>query len=360
MYKNSKISSYQLFALLAGFMIGSTLIISPASVAKNESWLAFLLGALGGTVLLGMYVWIARLNPSYTLIGILKKSFGKVLGSVIAILYVWYFCHLAALVLRNFGEYSLATAYPETPILFVIICFALIVVFAVRSGIEVLGRISEVFAVILLVVLAFVFIALIPEFEIDNFKPFMSQGIEPVFKTAFETMTFPFGETIAFLMVFKHVNKQKNLFKASLSSLLFVTVLLLNAIVRNLMVLGADMMSRQVFPSHTVFRLIPGVDVAPLLDVNLTVAGVVKVGICIYAIATGVTELLKLEDYKPFVLPLTAFVVSLSIWVYGSLMEMMQWASEVWPYYSIPFQIVIPFVLLVISLIKNTHKINTQ
>ncbi len=353
MYRNLKISSYQLFALLSGFMIGSTLIISPASAAKNEAWLAFLLGAVGGTGLLCMYVWIAGLNPSCTLIEMLKKRFGKVLGSVFSILYIWYFFHLAALVLRNFGEYSLATAYPETPILFVIICFALIIVLAVRSGIEVMGRMSEVFAVLLVLVLAFVFLALITEFDIDNFKPFMAQGIKPVIKTAFETLAFPFGETVTFLMVFKHTNKQKKLFKASLFSILFVSVLLLSAIVRNLMVLGADMVSREVFPSHIVFRLIPGLDVDPLLDVNLTVAGVIKVGICIYAAATGITELIKLDDYKPFVLPLVAFAVSLSIWIYGSFMEMVQWAIEVWPYYSIPFQIVIPFILLIFSLIKN-------
>ncbi|MFZ5989175.1 MAG: hypothetical protein ACOYWZ_18935 [Bacillota bacterium] len=124
-------------------------------------------------------------------------------------------------------------------------------------------------------------------------------------------------------------------------------------IVRNIMVLGADMASRDVFPSHIVFRLIPGLDVDPLLDVNLTVAGIIKVGICVYAASVGIAELLNLDDYKPFVIPISTFAVVLSIWVYGSLMEMMQWASEVWPYYSIPFQIVIPSILMVGSIFNR-------
>jgi spore germination protein KB len=276
-----------------------------------------------------------------------------VAGKIITILYIWYFTHLSALVLRNFGEYSLTTAYPETPILFIIICFSLIVALSVWSGIEVMGRISEVFLAILIVIVVFVFFAMITSFDFDNLKPFMSQGVKPVINTAFGILTFPFGETIAFLMVFPHVNKQENLYKASIASIIIVGVLLLCVIVRNIMVLGADMASRDVFPSHIVFRLIPGLDVDPLLDVNLTVAGIIKVGICVYAASVGIAELLNLDDYKPFVIPISTFAVVLSIWVYGSLMEMMQWASEVWPYYSIPFQIVIPFILMVGSIFNR-------
>lgn len=353
MYKDSKISSYQLFTLLSGFMIGSALIISPSTGANNDAWLSFLIGLSAGSVLLILYVSISRLNPSSTLIGILIKNFGKVLGILVSILYIWYFVHLAALVLRNFGEYSLTTAYPETPILFVIICFTFIVILSVRSGIEVIGRISEIFALILIVVLTIVFISLISKFEFDNFKPVLSKGMKPVLRSAFEVTAFPFGETVVFLMVFKYTNKQNRLYRASLFSLLFTGSLLLSAIIRNLMVLGTGMTSKDVFPSHIVFRLIPGLDVDPLLDINLTVAGIVKVGICFYAASTGIAELLSLDDYRPFVLPLSAFIVSLSIWVYGSLMEMVQWATEIWPYYSIPFQILIPIILLIVSLIRR-------
>lgn len=353
MYRDAKISGYQLFTLLSGFMIGSALIVNAAGAAKVDAWLAFLIGLLSGTVLLMMYAAISRLNPSCTLIEILVRCFGSLFGKFIAILYIWYFIHLAALVLRNFGEFSVTTEFPETPILFVILCVACVTVYSVRSGIEVLGRMSEIFSLILGLVLTFVFFGIITKFDVSNLKPFMSQGVKPVIIAAFQVTTFPFGETVAFLMIFTHLNKQKELFKVSLFSLGFVGILLGSALIRNIMVLGADMVSRDVFPSHVVFRLIPGLDVDPLLDVNLTVAGIIKVGVCIYAAATGLTELLKLEDYKPFVLSLSAFTVSLSVWVYGSLLEMAKWAADVWPYYSIPFQIVIPLFLLAISLIRK-------
>ncbi len=353
MYKNSRISNYQLFTLLCGFMIGSSLIVSPAAGAKQEAWLAFLIGCIIGTILIAMYASIYRLNPSCTLIEALEKNFGKILGKGFAILYIWYFIHLASLVLRNFGEYSVITGYPETPILFIIVSFSLIVAFSVRSGIEVMGRISEIFLVILIVILVFVFFSLITAYDLENLKPFMSQGIKPIIKTAFGTVTFPFGEAIAFLMVFPYVNKQEKIVKTSIFSSLFVGLVLVEVILRNILVLGSDMASRDIFPSHIVFRLIPNLDVDPLLDVNLTVAGIIKAGICIYAASAGIVQLLNLDDYKPFVLPVTALVVSLSIWVFESIMEMLQWAADFWQYYSIPFQIIIPCILLIISFVRH-------
>jgi spore germination protein KB len=334
-------------------MIGSSLIVSPAAGAKQEAWLAFLIGCIVGTILIVMYASISRLNPSCTLIEILEKNFGKILGKGFAILYIWYFIHLASLVLRNFGEYSVVTGYPETPILFIIISFSLIIALSVRAGIEVMGRISEIFLVILTIILVFVFFSLITSYDFENLKPFMAQGIKPIIKTAFGIVSFPFGETIAFLMVFPHAIKQEKIMKTSIFSSLFVGFVLIEVILRNILVLGSDMVSRDIFPSHVVFRLIPGLDVDPLLDVNLTVAGIIKIGICIYAAAAGIAQLLNLDDYKPFVLPFTALAVSLSIWVYGSIMEMLQWATDIWPYYSIPFQIAIPCILLIISFIRH-------
>ncbi|KNY25601.1 GerAB/ArcD/ProY family transporter [Pseudobacteroides cellulosolvens] len=353
MYKNSKISNYQLFTLLCGFMIGSSLIVSPAAGAKQEAWLAFLIGCIIGTILIAMYASIYRLNPSCTLIEALEKNFGKILGKVFGVLYIWYFIHLTSLVLRNFGEYSVVTGYPETPILFIIVCFSLIIAFSVRAGIEVMGRISEIFLVILTAILVFVFFSLITSFDLENLKPFMTQGIKPIINTAFGIVTFPFGETIAFLMVFPHVIKQEKIMKTSIFSSLFVGLVLIEVILRNTLVLGSNMASRDIFPSHIVFRLIPNLDVDPLLDVNLTVAGIIKAGICIYAASAGIVQLLNLDDYKPFVLPFTALAVSLSIWIYGSIMEMLQWASDIWPYYSIPFQIVIPCILLILSFVRH-------
>lgn len=41
---------------------------------------------------------------------------------------------------------------------------------------------------------------------------------------------------------------------------------------------------------------------------------------------------------------------------FTNALDMMRWAGGVWPYYSIPFQIVIPVLLLVMSWIKGKRE----
>lgn len=103
---DTKISGIQLALLIIGFTFGSTAIMNPSYGAGQDAWLAFILGFIGGTTLLGIYVAIAHLNPGKNLYEILESFFGKYLGRGIGLLYVWYFIHLASLVLRNFGEFT--------------------------------------------------------------------------------------------------------------------------------------------------------------------------------------------------------------------------------------------------------------
>ena len=72
-----------------------------------------------------------------------------------------------------------------------------------------------------------------------------------------------------------------------------------------------------------------------------------------YAAAAAVAELFGISDYKAFILPMTAFAVVLSIWLYDNVMQMFIFANKVYPYYVLPFQIILPLLLLLVSFIKK-------
>lgn len=353
MVRDVKISGFQLSMLIIGFIFGSSAIMNPSAGVGQDAWLAYLIGLGGGFILMGIYVLIARLNPDKTLIEILRINFGKYLGSVIALFYIWFFIHLAALVLRNFGEYMNILVYAETPILFIIISYALVIAYLVKSGLEVMGRISEILVPLLPLLVFFLFLALIPVYETSSFSPFLEQGIAPVLKTAFSIVTFPFGETVIFLMIFPYLNKKENTLKSAHLSMLIAGLILINSTVRDLMVLGPDMFFRTVFPPAISTKLIPLAVLDPFIAVNLLIGGGVKISICLFAAVMGITQLLNLKNYKLFVLPTLTITIALSIWVYENTLQMIYWAADIYPYYAIPFQIIIPFILLIISLIRK-------
>ena len=360
MVKDYQISNRQLFSTISCFLIGSTVIITPAAAAKQNAWISLLFALAGGLVLISIYAAIARQNPMKTWVEILKDHLGKFTGSILAGFYIWYFIHLATLVLRNFGEYFIVINYNETPLVFVNLLFILVVAYITTLGIEVIGRISEVFLVILAVNIIIVFFLLVGLFDAENLKPVLEEGLQPVVSASFSLIAFPFGEAVVFLMLFPFVNKQKKVCKTSIFSYLFVGFFLLLVIIRNLMVLGADMAVRDVFPSHVVFRLIPGLDLDPIVDINFIIAGVVKISLCLTAAVMGLKYLFGLNNYKAMIIPVASFILPLSVWIYGSLPEMVQWATDIWPVYSIPFQIIIPVIVLIISSIKKRSRKRSQ
>lgn len=353
MSNKEKISNIQLTFLMMGYVFGSSSIISSSAAAKQDAWLAFLMGLLGGLALIGVYIAIYLLNPGKNLIEILEQVFGQILGSIIGLLYIWYFIHLGALVIRNFADFMVPSFYSSTPRIILSLVFIITVIFIVKKGIEIVARISDLFLPIVLFGIVATFFLLVTKYDIQNLFPFLEFGIKPVIKASFSVLTFPFGETVIFLMIFPLVNDKSRLTKSSYTAIIIIGLFLFGITVRDLLVLGPDMFTRTVFPPTISTKLIPLGNFDVLIAVNLLIGGVVKISVCLYGAVKGITHVFKIDDYRWFVLTTGLIMLSLSIWVYDNTPEMLLWASEIYPFYVVPFQIIFPSIILISSLLKN-------
>ena len=78
---------------------------------------------------------------------------------------------LSSAVLLTFCNYSNSISYPETSILFLSICYMLIIAFAVKIGLEAMGRISEVLMVLSILITALALFSVLTDFHPDAFLP---------------------------------------------------------------------------------------------------------------------------------------------------------------------------------------------
>jgi spore germination protein KB len=357
MIRDVRISKFQLFLLIIGFLYSNTAILNPVRGALQDAWLAYIIAWVGGFILLSVYLLIAKLNPCKTLVQILVDVFGKVIGKILAGLYIWYFIHMAALVLRDFGEYMITTTFPETPIVFVMGVLSLIIAFALRKGLEVLTRTNELLMLLLPFFVFFLTAANANRYDFKNLLPVLENGFAFVLKPAFSTLTFPFAELVLFLMIFPYLNQQEKLMKTSYLAFLVGGLLIFISMMKDLMVLGPDMVIRIYYPPNVSAKLIPNINLEPLISTNLMINGGVKIVIAIFAAVSGISQLFNLDDSKLFVFPVVSFVVALAVWLFDNIFEVLRWGNEIWPYYSIPFQIIIPLLTLVISLVKRRSKL---
>ena len=350
-----KITGYQLTLMIIGFLIGSSTIVSPVQDGR-DAWLVFVISWGGGCALIFVYATIALLHPGKTLVEILKVCFGKTVGTILALLYIGYFIHLAALVCRNFGFFLTTTSYPRTPEIYIISLLVLVSIYTLKKGLQVLGRATEIFVPILLVFLLVLFVALINQFDFGVFFPLLEDGLRIILKDSFGLLTFPFGETVVFLMIFSALDNRKNVRQAALFAVGAGGFLLFMSMVRDLMVLGPELLKRVYFPPTISAKLIPIISLDPLIGTNLLIAGGVKITVCLYAATAGITQVFRLDNDKYLAIPVGILTVALAMWLYTSIFEMVAWAAEVYPYYAIPFQFLIPFTVLGLSFFSKYKK----
>ena len=157
--KNEAISERQGAILIILFIIGSTSLIGPGGHAKQDAWIAIIIAITWSIILLLMFSRILSLYPGKDLFDILQIVMGKFIGKIISILMIWFAFHLGTLVLRNLSEFTNTIVFADTPVVVPMIFFTIMIIWCLKEGIEVLGRWSEFF--IWVVILIFIIISVL-------------------------------------------------------------------------------------------------------------------------------------------------------------------------------------------------------
>ncbi|HEY8465156.1 MAG TPA: GerAB/ArcD/ProY family transporter, partial [Bacillota bacterium] len=113
--ERGQISGTELVYLLVSFTIGSAIILAPGRGARQDAWIAIIIGALEGVALALIFTTLARRFPGQTIVEILEAVFGPYLGKLLAACFVWYSFHLGSLVIRDFTDFFTTVVMPETP-----------------------------------------------------------------------------------------------------------------------------------------------------------------------------------------------------------------------------------------------------
>ncbi|KNY25825.1 GerAB/ArcD/ProY family transporter [Pseudobacteroides cellulosolvens] len=333
------------------FIMGSSLIIGVGSGAKNDAWIAGIVGIFMSLPVIFLYSRILSLFPGKDLFDIINIAFGKVFGKVISLFYIWYAFHLGALVIRNFGEFINTVSLPETPMFVPMLFISVVCLYVARMGVEVIGRISTYFLPIVLFIIVAVNVLAIPQFDIRNIKPVLSQGFAPVIKGGFSAFAFPFAESVILLGVLFSLKTKKSPYKVYFTGILFAGIVIVFLTIRNIVILG-ELLGHLNFPSHVAVSRISVSEFLQRIEVSVAFVFVVcaftKASVCLYVASKGIGKIFKLNDYRSVVIQTGLLMIFLSYTLYKNIMEMRYWAYNVYQYYAFPFQVILPLIIWII------------
>ncbi|WP_175477973.1 MULTISPECIES: GerAB/ArcD/ProY family transporter [unclassified Bacillus (in: firmicutes)] len=358
---NFQLKQSEMISLIILFEIGSAVVIGLGMGAKQDAWLAILIGLACGCILFTIYHFILKEYPGLSLVEILQTVVGQKLGTLLSVAYACYFLYIAARVLRDFCELLLGSALSETPPYIVLIIFALAITYALYLGVEVMGRTAPLFFSFSLS-LWFIFllgVVISKEFHFIELMPVLEHGWKPVLKTAFPLVTtFPFGEMIVFTMFSLYVSKNLSFYKIGLAGMIISGFILVITITINIGINGAYQTSESLFPlllTVTKIKLGDFINrLDPIVIALLIIGGFFKVTIFQWGAVQVLSRSLAIQSYRKLILPVSLLALTISLVMASNIIEHLDVGLKIVPLYlHIPFQIVIPVLLLTIIKIRR-------
>jgi spore germination protein KB len=358
--EQGKIGNSQLIILMVGFIFGASIVLVPGREAAHDAWMAIILGMLEGSFFALIYTILSNRFKGKSLIQIHEIVYGKYLGKLISLVFLWYLFHLGSLDITTFKDFFLVTTLPQTPELIIAAFIVLSCCYAVKNGIEVIARCAQI---LVLAAIGSSFISsllILKDIDLKNLLPIMETPLKKLFMAAHGTATFPFGDTIVFMMIFPYLNDNRDshrhlIFPVIISFLiggLFLTIVS----IRNIGVLG-PMNEINFYPTFQTDRLINVGNLLTRLEILTVIGfltmGFVKISVLLYATVLGGSQLFGLRTYRPLILPIGILMVIASLINFKNVTGNLAFAQQIYPIYALPFQVGIPLLTLIIGLIRK-------
>lgn len=360
MLEKGKISSRQFFFLIFTMILSNSLYNLPTisiTQAKQDVWLAMLL-ALGIDAVVAVVLYILGLRyPQQTMFEYSESILGKVLGKLVGLVFALFFLVMGSIILRTLADFLTTTVMPETPKLVFSIIFLLVCFYAVNSGLEILGRLSEIIGPVILISFILVLLLNLKWIELARLQPAFQHSPLEIVKASLLPGSW-FGVCIAMGVFMAYHNKPKETLKAKLGGVVTGIVLLTLGLLEAITIFGVEMCSKQNFVFYRLSQMIEVGDFFErfeALEVFIWLTGgFISVLILYYHSTLGVAQLLRFPRYQPLTPFTGAIILFLSVLLFDNITEKLRlFKGLVFPFLALTVEGFLTTLLLIVSVLRH-------
>ena len=347
-----EISVKQGVMMIAMFILGTTFLVSPGIVARQDIWIAYLISHGLSVVLMCMFARMMSHIPGKDFLGILENMLGRPLAVLFLIIMTIHLFQHFAYVLRHFSEYINVAGLPGTPILSSMFTMGFVCALGVFYGIEVLGKWSEWFLIMVVAFILFTTVFLVKDMRIDNLRPTLEHGLAPVARGIWSLVSFPFSQLVALLFILPPARSRKEPYRIFITGQLIGGALIFVTSMSNVLVQGVTSVTRLFYPTFSTLAIIRiGTFIQRLEIVATTIFMVtvfLKAAVLLMGVMRSLGRILKLDQYEFIIFPVVLLAINYGLNAYTGNLEHQISIRVVIPYYATFFQIVVPLILFIL------------
>lgn len=233
------------------------LLPSMFSLSGRDGWIAILFAMPIGFLLGFVLYRLHTLHPSKTLVEMLEHGFGRIIGKGLTMGLLVYFLYMLVITLYGLFDFIQVVFLPETPRWAISFAFYIVVLYAIRVGIESITRISEPLVLIIIFTGGAIGIATLPDKDYRHLFPLFEHGMVPLLSGILVTAAL-FGEFVILLMLKlkKDYAKSKSLLLTNSVLVLLITMMFLGTLISTLMIFGEAQVKNLEYPAQSVVRMV--------------------------------------------------------------------------------------------------------
>lgn len=355
-------TSYSLFATIVTSVIGIS-VFSYASdlsaIVGSDSWIIIILNTLISFVLIYLMYKIIEMNNFKGFYQILEDNFGKLIGSIVCLVFIIYNIIYISAGLRVFIEEIKIYLLEKTPTEFLIIITILTAIYLIRGEIDTLIKFNEVtFWFSFIPVILILFFALY-EIDFTNLLPIFNNSPQNYMKAINKTIIRFKGIEMVFLVV-PFMKKKDKTPKVLLKSMIFIGLFYLYVVILSIAMFSTEQIKNMLWSGIVMIRSIdiPGAFVERWDGIVMAIWVMfffTTFGNAYYFSADVLKDVFKIKDIK-----ITAFLIAPSIYVISlypqNVTQVYNISKNIQPYLFFITNVVIIIVLFILSKIKNKNK----
>ncbi|MBS4224216.1 GerAB/ArcD/ProY family transporter [Lederbergia citrea] len=324
-----RVTQLQLYMLFSQFLFTSMigyLINKLVHISNYMTWLALLLGSVGGLTITYLAYRLAIKRPTQFFVHYGKEIVGKWVHYPLVMIIIFSFVLNAAVILRSLTEFIIEIYLPKTPDWAIVTLFGICTAYAVRFGIQSIFRSAQgiFFASITGILVIPLLLGNQMNFSIAS-ALITHFNVKEIWNGSYFVISI-FGEMSLIVFLFPYFERSHKTFKSLVWASVTSVFIILSNVIPMILIFGTSLISNLTYPELELTRFINvGTffrNFDALLITSWMVSIFIKVSLLLYVAAIGLAHVFSLKSHKPFSLSITALMIGLSLYMAGSVTEL--------------------------------------
>ena len=320
------------------------------NIAGVDSWMIPIVGCFIGLPILFIYLYVYNNMKNINLNELIIKLFGNFLGRIIAGAMLLFAISFTMVTFWNLTSFVASQYLYDTPQWFIDIIFIITIYYIFSKNERTILRASLILFYIVLLFYFISFIGLTDKINVNNIKPILEHGMNPIFKSIFNYISYTILPIFTLSIIARNKVDNKNLNKWIIITYFIGHFLIFSMLFLLISVFGINLTSLYQYPAyHLLKRVFVGGFVERLenvLSLQYIIVLLIPCAFSNFYCLESIKSIFNINKNK-YIYPILMFIMFISQYIFQSNTFGEKFFITIYPIFMGSILITIPCIVAI-------------